>query len=148
ILKWAYFVPSTGYNVYFTSQELNGDSLLVEWTNDDGSGNTRKGQESLRRILSSGTDTISVVQNDTASENRFGGKAVGKIYKINDSEIIVATRAAEKKFESGDILYLIIDGAKVELEVFFSMQTIIKCRLTQKDSGMIMQIEKDMTVYR
>ena len=45
VLKWTYYVPSTGYTVNFTTQGLEGNTLWCEWSNQNTSGT-----EGLKRV--------------------------------------------------------------------------------------------------
>jgi hypothetical protein len=56
VLSWSYFVPSTGFLVYFKTVRLNGNNLEIEWTNKDGAGVTKTGTEILDRCVKSGSD--------------------------------------------------------------------------------------------
>jgi hypothetical protein len=50
-LSWSYFVPSTGYMVYFELVSVDENKMLIKWTNNDGKGNILKGDETLIRII-------------------------------------------------------------------------------------------------
>lgn len=51
VLSWSYFVPSTGYSVFFKTVSLDGDNLETEWVNRDSAGVTRSGKETLTRFV-------------------------------------------------------------------------------------------------
>ena len=51
VLSWSYFVPSTGYSVFFKTLSLDGDNLETEWVNRDSTGVTRSGKETLTRFV-------------------------------------------------------------------------------------------------
>ena len=138
------------YTVFFSTADLNGDDLLINWSNTDNAGGTRSGQETLHRVLGkTDSDTISVVENDAVGvDSIYGGKLFGKVYKINEKDIIVACRNAGDEVEEGSILYLIIDGKKIEMKVILSMQSVIKCRLADKTKTTIDEIETEMPVYK
>lgn len=51
VLSWSYYVPSTGYTVYFKTVSVNKDELSTEWINRDSSGVTKSGKETLSRYV-------------------------------------------------------------------------------------------------
>jgi hypothetical protein len=147
ILSWSYYVPSTGYNVHFSTRLLDGDTLTVEWSNEDGSGGEKSGQETLHRIMS--LSSFSPGRDNQSDEFADGNlRPAGKVYKVNDDEVIVASRLAGEIFDVGDILFCLVDGQKVEMTVVSPMQTVSKCLLTADSLKKGLKIHEEMPVYR
>ena len=51
VLSWSYYVPSTGYTVYFKAVSVNKNELVTEWINRDSAGVTKSGKETLTRYV-------------------------------------------------------------------------------------------------
>ncbi|HEY1405953.1 MAG TPA: hypothetical protein VF857_05030 [Spirochaetota bacterium] len=143
-LKWGYFVPSTGYYVFFSAISVNGDKLLIKWANDDGKGNIRKGKDLLKRMMASASEN-SVSASDAKNPAKL---LYGKIYKITGNEIIVASRNPGAVLPIGDVLYLMVDGEKVFLDVVFPMQTVAKCKVKGKSMKFKDRITLNAEVYK
>lgn len=54
VLSWSYYVPSTGYTVFFKALSVNKDELITEWINRDSAGVTKSGKETLSRFVEGG----------------------------------------------------------------------------------------------
>ena len=51
ILSWSYYVPSTGYTVFFKTVSVSKNELVTEWINRDSAGVTKSGKETLARYV-------------------------------------------------------------------------------------------------
>ena len=146
VLKWSYYVPSTKYTVYFKTLNLDNNKLKIEWSNDDGAGNKLKGTETLNRMM----DTVSTNTEDsaTAQKKDLSKRLIGKIYKINGSEFIVAVSSPGKTLHMGDTLFVMADDREIKLEVVFPMLTISKCKVRKSSAKLSNRIRVNMPVYK
>ena len=146
-LKWGYFVPSTGYHVFFAAVSADKDILLINWANDDGNGNVRKGNESLKRFMAA-IPSSDATDAKTPAKDTNAKRLYGKIYKISGNEIIVASRNPGANLPMGDVLYVLVNGEKVFLDVVFPMQTIAKCKLKSTSAKFKDKISLNAEVYK
>jgi hypothetical protein len=144
---WSYFVPSTGYTVNFKTVSLHDDKLLIEWSNDDGKGNRKKGYETMKRMMDSAEAAATEV-TDKGKKEDLSSRVLGKVYKLSGSEIVVAVSSPRNTVQMGDVIFVVIDGEKVFLDVVFPMQTVSKCRLQKKSAKFAGKIKTNMSVYR
>ena len=154
-LKWGYFTPSTGYHVNFEAVKVINDQLVINWNNDDGKGKTLKGTETLHRMMSSVTKNSAGVRPVAVTPGKpavagedLSKRLFGKIYKINGSDIIVASRTPGSVLQMGDTVFAMINGEKVVLDVVFPMQTVTKCRVQAKSSKYKDQLTLNSEVYK
>jgi hypothetical protein len=68
----------------------------------------------------------------------------GSIAQIKGKDIIVKYSNADKPFQIGEKLHLVVDTAAVTLEVTFPMQSSAKCRLV---SGSASKLKQGMALY-
>ena len=61
-IRWAYYVPSTGYTVEMEAVSFNDNEIVVKWNNKDMDGETDSGDETLIRCEENGTDYNDILE--------------------------------------------------------------------------------------
>jgi hypothetical protein len=146
-LSWSYYIPATGYTVNFKTVSLNDNKLLIEWSNDDGRGNKKKGYETMKRMMDVADRAVTEV-SDKGKKEDLSARVLGKVYKLNGSEVVVAISSPRNTVQMGDVIFVVINDEKVFLDVVFPMQTVSKCRLQKKSTKFADKIKTNMPVYR
>ncbi len=98
------------------------------------------------------------LRNNTATKNKEQdpiivekmnlGKLVGLIKSVDSTgnEIIVSSVVIGQLVNIGDTLYCVFEGAKINMEVTFPMQTSAKCKAIDKRN--IRKLKVENTVYK
>jgi hypothetical protein len=137
ILSFSYKVPSTGYIVDIVSTSLNAQGLNYLWDNSHA-----KGKDMLVRMMNG------IAEEKAITPEPIKGKLVGKVYKIKNDEILIATSDASFVPAAGEKVFIIFENRKVFLNVVFPMMTVSKCRLTAQDRQLTGKIRLNTPVYR
>jgi len=83
-------------------------------------------------------------------EKKIEGTPVGivKAVDVPANEIIVSSGKIASMVNIGDIIYIVINGVKISLEVNFPMQTIAKCKIIEKDRKNLTKLKNGDMVYK
>lgn len=73
---------------------------------------------------------------------------IGKIGKVNNSEIIVYTGRAGGVLNMGDEVFIFNDQKKIRLTITFPMMTLAKCRIKNVSERSTVTIKPGMPVFR
>jgi len=143
ILEFKYYVPSTGYNVTMRTISLSEKGLYYHWDNT-----YSKGDDTLKRMMDIVADDKNAKSIENPASKVKKGKLIGKIYKINKDEIIVAVADTSSSLKMGDKLFIIVDDEKINLNVSFPMMTISRCKISGADKKNMDKIKLNAQVYK
>lgn len=138
-LTFRYRIRSNDTNVISTIGGLAGDELAGTWRLED---NTNSGEFRYRKILA-----IAPPPEVADDEKKTIHQPVARVYRVQ-ADTVTITSAAMAKVKMHDRVYVLVDGRKVYLSVFFPMMTIARCKPVSANKTPLHRIAEGMTVYR